>query len=129
MRDYIFAERNNTETRLFERAIRTPQFLYKRNYLGRRLCDPATGLLMGKTWPERLYQEFYDMERDPHASNNLAKHPEYQAEIMTLGNRMNRLMHDTGDIAPPLVLEQCEPLPWGNNIQFELPVDANENAG
>lgn len=123
VRQYIFAERNTHAVPMFERALRTPRYLYKRNYLHRRLCDPDASLLIGTKLRERVFEEFYDLVRDPSAQQNLAQHREYQADQLALGAQMSQLMQDTRDAAPPLMLEQCEPLPWDRRIELQWPVE------
>ncbi|HQQ74391.1 MAG TPA: sulfatase, partial [Pseudomonadales bacterium] len=47
VRDYIYAERNKHGHPKFARVIRTKNYLYKRNYLDRKLCDPMADAI----WP------------------------------------------------------------------------------
>lgn len=123
VRHDIYAERNTHAIPLFERAVRTDHLLYKRNYLDRQFCDPATGLLMGHPARERLHAELYDMRQDPLAHHNLISNPEYRHDLAQLQQRMNDIMYHTTDIPPPLLFKQCNPLPWGQNIELQWPVD------
>jgi arylsulfatase A-like enzyme len=122
VRNFIYAQRNNIEHPAFGRAIRSEHFLFKRNYLGRRLCDPLNGLLIGERPRYRLYAEFYDLSKDPLAQHNLIHDPEYTSVIFHYRSLMNKLMYVNNDVAPPLILEQCKPLPWGQNIRIDWPV-------
>jgi arylsulfatase len=126
VRSFIFAERNNIEHPAFARAIRSNHFLFKRNYLGRRLCDPLNGLLIGERPRYRVHAEFYDLIKDPLAQHNLIHDPEYTSDIFRYRSMMNKLMYLQKDVAPPLILEQCEPMPWDKNIQINWPVTPNE---
>ena len=123
VRQHIFAERNTHAVPMFERALRTSRYLYKRNYLHRRLCDPDASLLIGTKLRERVFEEFYDLAHDPSAQQNLAQHREYQADKLALSAQMSQLMQDTRDTAPPLMLEQCETLPWDRRIELQWPVE------
>jgi N-sulfoglucosamine sulfohydrolase len=123
VRAHIYAERHTHGAPMFGRAVRTERYLFIRNYLDRRSCDIYEGLLLGKKPRDRLKSEFYDLQTDPSAQNNLVRHPEYQVELQHHRNLMNWIQYETHDKVPPRILEQCYPLQWGENIQFHWPVD------
>lgn len=118
VRTSLYAERNRHGQPHFERAIRTETRLYKRNYLGRRLCDPEADNLDGIQNRDSGHEELYDMANDPAALTNLYRNPEYRSELASLRVQMNHIMHDTGDRAPPLLLLQCDTRPLHDRIHL-----------
>lgn len=119
VRDYIYAERNRQgPDRYFERAIRTREFLYKRNYNGRRLCDPLADTIFGDKPRDSKHRELYHIPSDPLAQHDLSELPQYHELLTSLRQVLNITMHVTHDDPPPLVMEQCPLRPWHERIQF-----------
>lgn len=118
VREFVIAERNAHAQPFFERAIRTEKLLYKRNYLGRKLCDQEADLIFGKKRRDSAKAELYDLQADPLARHNVIQDPAYQQSLDQLRQLLNEWMHATGDIAPPRILEQCTPRPWHERIQI-----------
>lgn len=116
VRDYIYAERNRHGQEYFERAIRTQRFLYKRNYLGIRLCEPSMEHIPETRRPRGVvHEEFYDLYSDPLARQNLAgvikSDSEFAQDINAARYRLSQMMQQMRQQPPPLLLEQCEPAP------------------
>lgn len=121
VRSYIYAERNRHGSDEFERVLRTKNSLYKRNYFGRRLCDP-----MSDTWfdPNRprdsAHEEFYDLQRDPAAHANRLSEREYKGDLNTIRQQLSDIMAESVQHPPPLVFEQCKLRPWHERIRWSL---------
>lgn len=128
VRDYIYAERNKHGHPLFERAIRTKNYLYKRNYLDRRLCDPYWDTVWDPDRPrDSKYEEFYDLVSDPQQRNNEIDNPRYAEPLAEARKRMSVLMEETHQTPPALILEACQHRPWSQRITIWLPPAPSED--
>jgi N-sulfoglucosamine sulfohydrolase len=122
VRSYIYAERNRHGPNLFERLVRTDRFSYKRNYLGRRLCNPYADTVLDPGIPrDAVYEEFYDLQRDPSARNNLVSEREYRDDLNSARQKMSVIMAETTQNPPPLIVEQCPLRPWHERIRWPFP--------
>ena len=99
------------------RAIRTPEYLYVRNFTPDRwpVCNPETGYSNTDNSPTKSFilssfdehyricfgmrpaEELYRVDRDPHCARNLSDRPELQPEKQQLRAKMERLLSDEGD--------------------------------
>lgn len=104
----------------FSRALRTPRYLYIRNYMPHR----PNGLFNGFQFRQASYvewlnlfeagklnptqsrffepkapEELYDVAADPWQVRNLAKDPEYQALLGKMRVRLRERIRETGDIS------------------------------
>lgn len=121
VRSYIYAERNRHVVENYERAIRTERFLYKRNYFGRRLCDPFADALFDPHQPrDTAHEEFYDLLRDPDALRNRATEREYRNDLDIARQQVSAIMAQTDDHHPPLIFQQCPPRRWHERIHWPL---------
>lgn len=119
VRSYIYAERNRHVVENYERALRTDRFLYKRNYFGRRLCDPfADSLIDSYKHRDTVHEEFYDLQRDPDALKNRATEREYRNELNSARQQVSAIMAQTDDDHPPLIFQQCPQRPWHERISW-----------
>lgn len=122
VRSYIYAERNKHGQPKYSRVIRTQEYLYKRNYLDRKLCDPMADTLWDPDQPRnRRHAEFYDLQRDPHATQNRLMDPAYRVPLNIARQRLNNILHDTAQKPPSLVMEQCDPRALHERIAWPLP--------
>lgn len=122
VRNYIYAESNQHGAPMFERAIRTKNYLYKRNYLGARLCNPHGDAVWEPDAPrDTEYEEFYDLQNDPQARANVRRSERHQAQLTEARGIMNGIMAQTQQTPPHLILEACPPRLWFERIRFSWP--------
>lgn len=120
-REYVFAARDRCdETVDHIRSVRTKRFKYIRNYLPERphlqpcaykdkksilvalraaseagrLSDLQQQLLFS---PTRAPEELYDLQQDPFELNNLADDPQQKKTLVSLRERLNQWVEETGD--------------------------------
>lgn len=99
------------------RAIRTPEFLYSHNFNPERwpVCNPETGLGNCDDGPTKSWivdhkgafydlcfgyrpeDEFFKISDDPECLRNLAKDPQYAAQMKSLREQMEKLLRDEKD--------------------------------
>ncbi len=121
VRDYIYAERNTHGQPHFSRIIRTKYYLYKRNYLNKKLCDPMADTIWDPDKPRhKRHAQFYDLQRDPRARKNLLMDPEYRSDLNRARERLSAIMYETGQQPPSLIMEECKLRPLHERIIFPL---------
>jgi N-sulfoglucosamine sulfohydrolase len=121
VRGYIYAERNKHGSKNFERLLRTNQLFYKRNYFGRRLCDPYWDTVVDPERPrDSEYEEFYDLQRDPSARNNRVSELEYRDDLNNARQKLSSIMAEVEQNSPPLIMEQCPLRDWGERIRLPM---------
>ncbi|MEZ5538979.1 MAG: sulfatase-like hydrolase/transferase [Pseudomonadales bacterium] len=122
VRDYIYAESNKHGHPLFARAIRTKQYLYKRNYYGRRLCDPYWDTVWDVRKPRNSeHAQFYNLINDPQQQVNEIDNAKYAAPLAEARAKMSAIMAETHQSPPPLILEACNHRAWFDRIVFSFP--------
>ena len=118
-REYVVSARDRCDYTIEKiRAIVTPRFKYLRNYLTDRpymqptYKDPSdvtkkfrqmmadgemneTQLLF--FGPDRVPEELYDLENDPHEIHNLAKDPKFAAQLKQHRELLAAWIAETGD--------------------------------
>ncbi|MCC7516796.1 MAG: sulfatase [Pseudomonadales bacterium] len=124
VRDYIYAEQNRHGQPHFERAVRTRSYLFKRNYLHSRLCDPSWDAVWDPDSPkDQRHEEFYDLLHDPQAKHNSLDDPRYQSQRAEAHTILARIFHETRQQSPQaLVLEHCPQRPWHERIRWQKPM-------
>lgn len=127
VREYIYAERNTHGSKNFERLLRTDNFLYKRNYFYRRLCDPYSDTVFDPGRPrDSGHEEFYDLQRDPAAQHNRVIEREYRESLNSARQTMSNIMAQVKQEVPHLILEQCPLRPLHERIHWPLLLEAEE---
>ena len=138
IREYVYAEHHWHDFDACERAVRSEQFKYIRNYFPelqgtppadavrspsfqvmRRLRDAGklTKAQMDCFQKPRAAEELYDVNSDPHELNNLAADPGYATTLTKFREQLASWQKDTGDKAPVVRTpdefdrETGEPLP------------------
>jgi arylsulfatase A-like enzyme len=109
------------------RAVRSPSYLYIRNYspfAHPKYPTPDTCVAngsenWGSSWslPEDPPppEELYDLENDPYEIRNIAKDPHYRNALLEARKRLETYIRDTNDFIPGLPpVRPCEPT-WGEN--------------
>jgi hypothetical protein len=103
-------------------VIRTKDYLYKRNYLGRKLCNPMADAIWDPDIPRNAgHAEFYDLRLDPDAQQNRIKDPEYRESLNSARQTMNVIMAQVKQEVPHLILEQCQLRPLHERIRWPIP--------
>jgi len=121
VRNYIYAERNRHGSMAFERALRTSDFLYKRNYYQRKLCDPYADSLFDPDRPiDIVHEEFYHLKSDPKTRKNLVAEREFGAELNSARTKLSHIMSQSSQHPPSLILEQCPRRGWADRIRWPL---------
>ncbi len=126
-REAIYAERNfHTHLDLI-RCVRTNRYKLIQNYLAEIPYRPLSDIARSPSWRSieelerhgklspalyrryfqkpRPEEEFYDLEKDPGEMNNLAKDPNYKAQLLRLQELLSRWMIKTHDFLPPPIQE------------------------
>jgi N-sulfoglucosamine sulfohydrolase len=120
VREYIYAEQNRHGQPHFSRAVRTKDYLFKLNYLGRRLCNPIEDTFWSSRSPRDTgHAEFYDLHLDPGAQQNRIKDPEYRDSLNNVRQIMSTIMAQVKQETPPLIMEQCKPRHLFERIQIQ----------
>ncbi len=120
-RQYIFSARDRLDTEYDRvRSVRDQRYQYLRNYFPekpyymnvkyRQQQPMMVEMLKLKTegklneiqmrWflPKQVTEELYDLEKDPHQFNNLAKEPAYSTKLKELNEAMNNWIASVGDL-------------------------------
>jgi len=127
VRSYIYAERNQHGQPHFSRVIRTQDFLYKRNFRNRKLCNPYWDTIWERNKArDARYAELYDLRNDPSATHNLLGNSQYYGQRIALGAIMRSIMAQTQQDPPKLVMEHCLQRPWYQRIYWPLSLPENE---
>lgn len=122
VRNYIYAERNQHGHPLFARAIRTKNYLYKRNYFNQRLCDRYADAVWDTRLPrDREYEEFYNFLSDPQEQKNVRKAPRFQEQLSEARSVMDGIMAKNIQHSPSLIFQACRPRPWSERINWPFP--------
>jgi len=121
IRDKVFAEHNWHDFAAYERAVRTPQFKYIRNFWPDLPATPPADALNSLTFREmrrlrdagqltsdqmacfvkpRPEEELYDVNADPHELNNLAEDPKYASALKVLREQLDAWRKETSDTIP-----------------------------
>lgn len=121
VRSYIYAERNKHGSPHFARVIRTQQYLYKRNFLHRKLCNPVWDTVWDPEQSRNKWRgEFYDLSIDPEADKNRFNKPKYREQQLQENALLQKIMKETGQVPLPLILEACPTRPWHERIHWPL---------
>lgn len=120
-RDAIFAEANWHDFEKFTRAVRTERFLLIRNYYWDTPLWNSVDSINSQTWvgylkmrqqgkltsaqrflfqEPRPFEEFYDLQADPHSLKNAIESPEYTASVNQLRTRLDNWRVETQDRMP-----------------------------
>ncbi len=120
-RDAIFAEANWHDFEQFTRAVRTDRFLLIRNYYWQKPLWNSVDSVNSNTWTAfqealaqgdltdaqkfllvepRPYEEFYDLQLDPHSLENVADDPQYTQALNDLRIRLDNWRIETNDVMP-----------------------------
>lgn len=120
-RDTIFAEANWHDFEKFTRAVRTDRFLLIRNYYWQKPLWNSVDSVNSKTWTgfqqalmqgeltsaqkfllvePRPFEEFYDLQLDPHSLENVANDPQYTEHLNELRTRLDNWRVETNDVMP-----------------------------
>ncbi|MFO1348079.1 MAG: sulfatase [Pseudomonadales bacterium] len=127
VRNYIYAERNQHGQPHFSRIIRTQNFLYKRNFRNRKLCNPYWDTIWErKKARDARHAELYDLQNDPSAMHNLLGNSQYKSQLIALHAIMQKIMAETQQDPPKLIMESCPQRPWANRIDWPLSLPENE---
>jgi len=122
-REAIFAEANWHDFEKFTRAVRTDRFLLIRNYYWDTPLWNSVDSINSQTWvgylerqqqgkltsaqrflfaEPRPFEEFYDLQTDPHSLKNVIDSPEHRDPINQLRTRLDNWRVDTEDRMPEL---------------------------
>ena len=122
-REAVYAERNfHTHLDLI-RCVRTVRYKLIQNYLPEIPYRPLSDIARSPSWRSienlarqrnlsrelvrryfqkpRPTEEFYDLQNDPGETRNLAKNPNYKANLLHLQELLSRWMIRTHDFLPP----------------------------
>lgn len=120
-RNYVFTEHNWHDYRSYERAVRTKDFLFIKNYQPTTVLTGSADLNSSPTYQSLLLQqkqgrlndtqslifrmpaegeEFYLVQTDPHQFNNQINNPDCQKEIARLKVVLEEWRQQTGDNQP-----------------------------
>jgi len=120
-REAIFAEANWHDFEKFTRAVRTERFLLIRNYYWDKPLWNSVDSINSQTWAgylqmrkqgkltaaqrflftePRPFEEFYDLQTDPHSLKNVIENPEYTDSINQLRTRLDNWRVETNDRMP-----------------------------
>jgi N-sulfoglucosamine sulfohydrolase len=138
IREFIYAERHWHDFDACERAVRSEQFKYIRNYFNDLADTPPADGVRSPTFQAmrrlrdtgkltdgqkncfekpRPPEELYDVNSDPHELNNLAGDPGYATTLTKFRKQLESWQKETGDAAPvartpdEFDRESGEPLP------------------
>jgi arylsulfatase A-like enzyme len=121
-RTEIFAEANWHDYEQFTRAARSERFLLVRNYYWDKPLWNSVDSIQSPTWKgylearkagtlspahrflfeeRRPYEEFYDLENDPHSLRNVVDEPRYRDALNELRVRLDNWRVETNDRMPP----------------------------
>jgi N-sulfoglucosamine sulfohydrolase len=119
VREYIYAEQNKHGQEHFSRVVHTQNYLYKRNYFNRRLCNPMDDAIWDPDIPRDAgHAEFYDLQRDMHAQENRIKDPVYGNNLNAARQTMSTIMAQTQQYIPHLIMEQCDLRPFHERVTW-----------
>ena len=120
-RSAIFAEANWHDFEKFTRAVRTDRFLLIRNYYWERPLWNSVDSINSQTWTgylhmhqqgkltmaqtflfeePRPYEEFYDLQTDPHSLKNVVDNTQYLAQVNQLRIQLDNWRIETNDRMP-----------------------------
>ncbi|MCF7974340.1 MAG: sulfatase [Phycisphaerae bacterium] len=120
-REAIFAEANWHDFEQFTRAVRTERFLLIRNYYWDKPLWNSVDSINAQTWvgylqmreqgkltsaqeflfaEPRPFEEFYDLQTDPHSLKNVMEDPAYSDDINQLRTRLDNWRVETHDRMP-----------------------------
>jgi N-sulfoglucosamine sulfohydrolase len=138
IRKFVYAEHHWHDFDACERAVRSEQFKYIRNYFNDLAGTPPADAVRSPTFQAmrrlretgklteaqknsfekpRPPEELYDLNSDPHELNNLAADPGYARPLAMLRKELESWQKDTGDKTPvartpdEFDRESGEPLP------------------
>jgi hypothetical protein len=125
-REYVFGARDRCDETVFRfRTVRDARYRYIRNFTPERpflqaneykeksypvwnllkelnaagKLTPAQAALCAPSMPE---EELYDLEKDPHEINNLAKSPEHLKVLKKLRRELDKWIKDSNDLGREL---------------------------
>ncbi|WOH39426.1 sulfatase [Thalassotalea fonticola] len=136
-REYVFASKDRLDEQYFyERAVRSSEFKYIRNYLpnkpgGTRLAYREQLPIMGELWRTlangemndaqkawflpRPKEELYSIINDPDEVINLAEDPAYKQQLMQMRSALTNWQHKVKDYSKLKEIEQANMFwPHGN---------------
>src|SRR5436190_4401428 len=120
-REFIYGEHHWHDFDACERAVRSEQFKYIRNYFNDLAATPPADAVRGPTFQamrrlrnegkltpaqkdsfqkRRPAEELYDLNSDPDEMNNLAADPGYATTLAKLRQQLEAWQKETHDIAP-----------------------------
>jgi len=121
VREFVYAEHHWHDFDACERAVRSEQFKYIRNYFNDLAATPPADAVRSPTFQAmrhlrdagkltsaqkdsfqkpRPAEELYDLNSDPDEMNNLAADPGYAATLAKFRQQLESWQKDTHDIAP-----------------------------
>lgn len=128
-REYIFASKDRLdEFNFYERAVRSKQYKYIRNYLPNKPGGVKLGYreqqpIMAELWRTlasgemneqqkfwfmpRPAEELYDIVNDPDEVNNLAQNPKYKAPLEEMRGALTDWQHKVKDYSKLKEIEQA----------------------
>ncbi|WNC73080.1 sulfatase [Thalassotalea psychrophila] len=128
-REYVFASKDRLDEQYFyERAVRSSEFKYIRNYLpnkpgGTKLAYREQLPIMGELWRTfengemnaaqkawflpRPKEELYNIKSDPDEVNNLAKDPAHQQQLAKMRAALTTWQHKVKDYSKLKEIDQA----------------------
>lgn len=109
-RAWLYAERNNHAGQHFERALRTEDYLYKRNFLAEPVCSPLNYIIksIAPKTPAYGAEELYHLPTDPWQRNNLLNDPQHAQPLAQLRSTMSVKLREHKESLPRLQFLRCE---------------------
>ncbi|MFO8017548.1 MAG: sulfatase [Promethearchaeia archaeon] len=130
-RNEIYTEKTFHEIYHPIRSVRTKRYKYIKNFeklrtlfhMPKDIYKDGSGKVMQNYYTKTScpYEEFYDLEKDPHEKKNLINHPAYHEKIKELKQELQKWMEKTDD---PLLNGKVKPQKrvlekWGQIKLFE----------